>query len=66
MQEPGKVGRDRLAVESVRLVDERTLELLIPDLAPCDQLLLRVGFNDEQGQPFSEQVYLTIHAIPSE
>ena len=61
---PGEVGRDRIAVTKVTRMDDRTVHLTIPDLQVCDQLSLKMNFNDGEGSKFVEHVYLTIHAIP--
>ena len=62
---PGKVGRDRLTVQNVsvdRKLDRVHVEL--PELAICDQVLVTMKFKDAAGADFSEQVYLTVHAMP--
>ena len=62
---PGKVGRDRLTVQNVsvdRKLDRVHVEL--PELAFCDQVLVTMKFKDAAGADFSEQVYLTVHAMP--
>jgi putative heme-binding domain-containing protein len=62
---PGEKGRDRLSIAGVRLIDERTVRLSIPELRACDQLLLEMNFLDAQGERFIEQVHLTVHGVPA-
>ena len=59
-------GRDALAIQDIRLMDERTVRLSIPDLQACDQFSLEMNFMDAQGNRFIEQVYLTVHEVPVE
>ncbi|MDF1841126.1 MAG: c-type cytochrome [Rubripirellula sp.] len=62
---PGKKGRDKLRIESIDLSEnKRTLTLHTPDLKSCDQVHIEMGFSDANGQPFSEEIYLTIHSVP--
>ena len=56
---------DRLTVQNVsvdRKLDRVHVEL--PELAICDQVLVTMKFKDAAGADFSEQVYLTVHAMP--
>ena len=64
--QPGKKGRDRLVISKATLVDPQTVLLTIPDLRACDQLLLKIAVKDSDGEPFPEEAYLTIHAMPTE
>ncbi|MCA9052446.1 MAG: c-type cytochrome [Planctomycetaceae bacterium] len=64
VRNPGQPGHDGLTIERVRQLSERSVKLVIPDLAVCDQLRLHMLFRDASPRPFAEQVYLTIHAIP--
>ncbi|MGA1618022.1 MAG: hypothetical protein ACO37F_05860, partial [Pirellulales bacterium] len=64
--QPGKKGRDHLAISKAMLVDPQTVQLTIPNLRVCDQLLLKMVVDDSEGEPFAEEAYLTIHAIPAE
>ena len=64
--QPGKKGRDHLAISKAMLVDPQTVQLTIPNLRVCDQLLLKMVVDDSEGEPFAEEAYLTIHAIPTE
>ena len=62
-----KKTRDRLPVQSVTLSsDRRTVHLELPDLVACDQVLLKMRLLDGTGAEFSEEVYLTVHALPEQ
>ncbi len=61
---PGEKGRDALLVKNIRLIDDRTVHLSIPDLKVCDQLSLEMNFTDAAGDRFIEHLYQTIHAVP--
>ncbi len=62
---PGQTGRDELQIAKVQLSDDkRTVTLLTPDLQVCDQVFIKMDFDDARGEPFEEQVYLTVHAVP--
>jgi hypothetical protein len=62
--QPGQKGRDIVSVADAFLKDSQTVHLTIPDIHPCDQLLLEIETRDRTGEPFLERAYLTIHAIP--
>ncbi len=62
---PGEKGRDRLSITAVTLVDSQTVALTIPNLRVCDQLLLQTVLKDTDGEPFTEEAFLTLHAIPA-
>jgi hypothetical protein len=62
--QPGQKGRDIVSVADALLKDSQTVHLTIPDIHPCDQLLLEIETRDQIGEPFLERAYLTIHAIP--
>lgn len=59
-------GRSReLQIQKVTFKDNyTTAELEIPDLEVCDQVLLEMYFEDAPGAEYTEEVYLTVHAIP--
>jgi putative heme-binding domain-containing protein len=61
---PGEKGVDGLSIKSVGLINENTVRLNIPNLHVCDQVSLKMNFQDARGETFVEHVYLTIHAIP--
>jgi len=62
----GAPGRDVIAVHSVHVSDDRkTVELRMPAVRPVDQLQLRIRVRDANGQPFSQDVYMTIRKVPS-
>lgn len=61
---PGKTGRDRLTISAAALIDPQTVEITLPQLKACDQLFVKMAIRDSTGEPFTEEVYLTIHAVP--
>ena len=63
---PGRKGHDIVSIADALLKDSQTVRLVIPDIHPCDQLLLEVETRDRTGEPFLEKAYLTIHGIPEE
>jgi putative heme-binding domain-containing protein len=61
-----KIGPDKLTLEYFELSDDRqSLLLHFKDLQPVDQLHLQLNVASEDGVPFVEEVYWTIHKIPS-
>ena len=63
---PGQKGHDLVSIADALLKDSQTVVLGIPDIRPCDQLLLEVETCDRTGEPFLEKAYLTIHSVPEE
>lgn len=61
----GEKGHDKLAVTKVTLLDDRRVQLTIPQLKVCDQLQLDMKVRNDQDELFVERLYMTIHAIPS-
>lgn len=61
-----EVGIDKLMVESVSLgSDGRSVKLHVPDLVPVDQLHLILRVKSAEGSPLDEEIYWTIHRIPT-
>jgi putative heme-binding domain-containing protein len=66
-----KVGTETLKPESVEVdtvPDEpgsSRLRLLLPTLSPVDQLQLQLRIQAKDGEAFKEEVYWTIHVVPS-
>jgi hypothetical protein len=61
-----KIGPDRLTLQNFELSDDRkSLLLHFKELQPVDQLHLRLNVAAEDGTPFVEEVYWTIHKVPS-
>ncbi|MDA1179603.1 MAG: hypothetical protein O2931_12485, partial [Planctomycetota bacterium] len=64
--ETGEMGKQLLTIDGATLRDDgKTLVLQVPKLRPVDQLHLRLSVSDVGGSAFSEDIYWTIHAIPS-
>lgn len=66
VRHPERPGHDDVAVTRVDVLSPTTVRLVMPDLEVCDQLQLKMHFNDAQQRPYAEQVFLTIHAIPEQ
>ncbi|MEM8910928.1 MAG: DUF6797 domain-containing protein [Planctomycetota bacterium] len=63
----GEVGKQDVQVEQVSIDDDRrTVTLRVSDQQPVDQLHLQLDILDESGTPFTEDVYWTIHQIPTD
>ncbi|MCA9061606.1 MAG: c-type cytochrome [Planctomycetaceae bacterium] len=65
VKNPEERHHDVLHIEEVKMLDQRRLRLVIPDLSVCDQMQLDMMLRDADGQLFTEQAFLTIHQIPS-
>ncbi|MEL7336319.1 MAG: hypothetical protein AAFN70_08985, partial [Planctomycetota bacterium] len=63
--DPETTGHDEVAVKSVQIIDSKTVRLVMPNLQPCHQLHLKMDFLDNDGNPFIEEVYATIHNLPT-
>ncbi|SMP68941.1 putative heme-binding domain-containing protein [Neorhodopirellula lusitana] len=62
----GEVGTELVTVDHVQLAaDHRSVDLMISNLGPVDQLHLKLSVADQAGKPFQEEVYWTIHNVPS-
>ena len=58
-------GIEDVEIEEAIVADDgRSVELVIKDLIPVDQLHLEFEIEDAEGQLFEEEVYWTIHAVP--
>ena len=66
VRKPGQTGHDQLTIQEVQKIDAKTIRLVIPDIAVCDQLELRMLFNDAAQRPFAETAFMTIHVVPEE
>ena len=65
--ETGKVGKQDVFIAGAKLSDNgKMLILQVPNLQPVNQLHVRLKLTDRIGEPFSEEVYWTIHAIPKQ
>ena len=60
----GKVGRDRVSIEDVRLSsDGRSLFLAIANMKPCMQMRIRYRLTGRDGSRVASQIYNTIHVL---
>ena len=63
---PDRVGQDRVAVKSARLLDDgKSVLLTLDDLRPVMQMQVRYGLTTTAGEPLSGAVYHTIHKVPA-
>jgi hypothetical protein len=63
--ESGEVGKESVKIASAELsTDHKTIKLVIPNIRPVNQLHLLINLKDEEGNPFSEEIYWTIHRLP--
>ena len=64
--ETGEVGKQNLKIVGAKLSDDgKSLTLQVPELRSVDQLHLRLNLIDAAGEAFAEDIYWTIHAIPT-
>ncbi|WP_158545186.1 DUF6797 domain-containing protein [Bremerella cremea] len=66
VRHPQQRGHDPLSIESVEMIDPKTVRLNIPGLEVCDQLRLEMRFQDAEGKLFTEELFATVHEIPEE
>ena len=63
--ETGKVGKETVNVATATLLPGgKSVKLAIPSIQPVNQLHLRLKLKGIDGQPFAEEIYWTINAIP--
>ena len=65
VRRPQQRGHDPLIIESVEIVDAKTVRLYIPGLDVCDQLRLEMQLKDAEGKLFTEELFATVHKIPA-
>lgn len=63
VEHPEEQGRDAVPVEAVQ-VDGRRVRLVLPDMQPVDQMLVRMQVPAVGGGILKEAVYLTVHKVP--
>ena len=63
VENPEQQGRDTVPVEAVQ-VDGRRVRLVLPDMQPADQVLVRMQVPSAEGGILKEAVYLTVHKVP--
>ncbi len=62
--DPERMGRDQLRVDDVQLDALGTeLRLLLPELKPCDQLLLKLDLPLVGGERFKEEILFTVNQL---
>lgn len=65
VKHPDQKGRDPVEISRVYLsADNRGVFLEIPDLQPVNQILAKLKLKEKRGQPFNEEIYLTINRVP--
>lgn len=64
VREPGKEGRDKLAVKSARLLpDRKSVFLELDGLQPCDQWSVRFNLDAADGKEMRSEVIGTLHKL---
>jgi putative heme-binding domain-containing protein len=62
----GKVGAETMTIKDIQLSDDATsLSIKLKELCPVDQLHLRLNLRRASGERFIEEVFWTIHRLPS-
>jgi len=60
-----EIGAEEMEISSVGVAtDRRSIQLFMANLKPVDQVHLKLKILGEDGTPFEEEVYWTIHEIP--
>jgi putative heme-binding domain-containing protein len=60
------VGEELLSIERVECLEgRRSLRIHIPELRPVDQLHVEMSLESSDGKAFTEEIYWTIHQVPS-
>ena len=61
-----KPGKEPMNVSAIELSeDAQSVTLKIDDLKPVNQVHVVINVKDQQGEPFSEEIYWTINKVPS-
>jgi len=61
----GRIGAEAMDIATVSVAaDRKSIRLHVPNLKPVDQVHLIVKIKAQDGTPFEEEVYWTIHQIP--
>ena len=47
-------------------VDGRRVRLVLPDMRPADQMLVRMQVPSAEGGVLQEAIYLTVHNVPAD
>ena len=65
LDNPGATGNDSVPVRrAVVAEDGRSVLLMIDDLRPVDQMMIRMDIAASNGTPYKEVTYLTVHRVP--
>ena len=65
LDDPGTTGNDSVPVRGAVVgEDGRSVLLMIDDLRPVHQMMIRMDFVASDGTPYKEVTYLTIHRVP--
>jgi len=63
----GRIGAEAMDIATVSVAaDRKSIRLHVPNLKPVDQVHLIVKIKAQDGTPFEEEVYWTIHQIPKQ
>ena len=65
LDDPSATGHDSVPVRGAVIgEDGRSVLLMIDDLRPVDQMMVRMDFVASDGTPYKEVTYLTVHRVP--
>jgi hypothetical protein len=65
LDDPGATGHDSMPVRGAVIgEDGRSVLLMIDDLRPVDQMMVRMDLVASDGTPYKEVTYLTVHRVP--
>ncbi len=65
LDNPGATGNDAVRVRSAVVAEDgRSVLLMMDDLRPVDQMMIRMDITASNGTPYKEVTYLTVHRVP--
>jgi len=67
IKNPEQEGQDTVVVQGVEISEGGKKLLLIisgADLQPVDQMRIQLSLESENGQPYQDSMYMTIHKVP--
>jgi len=69
VKHPEEEGQDTVAVNGVEISDggkKLLLKISKENLKPVDQMRIQLSLESENGQPYQDSMYLTIHNVPED
>ncbi len=65
LDNPGATGNDSVPVRTAVVAEDgRSVLLMIDDIRPVDQMMIRIDIAASNGTPYKEVTYLTVHRVP--